>query len=280
MTVSNLDPRLHAFRPDLADEKLKGIVEATSFVAARTMRVAAPVAPVLKAPQTDAPQTTQALLGEDCSVFDAADGFCWVQLKSDGYVGYVEQRFLNDDSALLTHRVSVASTLTYPKPDLRSRPAVQLPLNAKVSVVETSGAFAKLSSGNFVFAIHLAPVDHVKPDFVAVAEMFLNTPYLWGGKSVHGIDCSGLVQVSFEACGLKAPRDSDMQEKDLGHLVNDQDYRRGDLVFWPGHVGIMFDSNNLLHANGHAMSTVIEPLALAVERGKQGGKPITSIKRL
>ena len=280
MSVSNLDPRLHAFRPDLADESLKGIVEANAFVAAKPMRVSVPVAPILRSPQADAVQTTQALLGEDCHVFDTADGFSWVQLETDGYVGYVEQRFLNDDRATLTHRVSVASTLAYPNPDLRSRPAVQLPFNAKVSVAEISGAFSQLSTGAFVFTIHLAPLETIAPDFVAVAEMFMHTPYLWGGKSIHGIDCSGLVQISLQACGIKAPRDSDMQEKDLGRLVNDQDYRRGDLVFWPGHVGIMFDSKNILHANGHAMSTVIEPLSHAVQRSELTGKPVSSIKRL
>ncbi len=280
MTAATLDPRLHAFRPDLADEKLKEKVEARAFVSAKPMRVSVPIAPILKSPQLDATQTTQALLGEDCSVFDTAGGFSWVQLKRDGYVGYIEQRFLNDDPATLTHRVSVASTLAYPKPDLRSRPAVQLPFNAKISVLEQSGDFSQLSIGAFVFTIHLMPLETIEPDFVAVAEIFLHTPYLWGGKSVHGIDCSGLVQISLQACGIKAPRDSDMQEKTLGRLVNDQDYRRGDLVFWPGHVGIMFDSKNILHANGHAMSTVIEPLAHAVERGELAGKPITSIKRL
>ena len=276
----DLDPRLNAFRSDRADERLRDRVDAKSFVAGKHMRIAVPVAPILKVPQVDAVQTSQALLGEDCLVFDTADGFCWVQLQSDGYVGYVEQRFLLADQALHTHRVSVASTLAFPKPDLRSRPASQLPLNALVSVIANHGAFSEISNGAFVFSIHLAPIDIVKPDFVAVAEMFLNTPYLWGGKTIHGIDCSGLVQTALAASGISAPRDSDMQERQLGRLANDKDYRRGDLVYWKGHVGIMIDSKNLLHANGHFMSTVIEPLSDAVQRSIENGKAITSIKRL
>ncbi len=278
--TETLDPRLNAYRPDLADESLEGRVEAQAFVAPKTMRIGVAVAPILKSPQLDAVQTTQALLGEDCLVFDTADGFSWVQLKKDHYVGYVEQRFLTADLSSQTHRVSVASTLAYPKPDLRSRPAYLLPFNSRVTVVATSGEFAELSIGAFVYSIHLSPIGNVEKDYVAVAERFLHTPYLWGGKSREGIDCSGLVQVSLEACGISSPRDSDMQEKQLGRLANDKDYRRGDLVFWPGHVGIMIDSKYLLHANGNSMSTSIEPLADAVARSEKAGKPVTSIKRL
>ncbi len=275
-----LDPRLNAFRPDLADQRLFGRVEAKSYSVGKPMRVAVPLAPVLKSPDLDAVQTSQALLGEECLVFETAHCFSWVQLIRDGYVGYVEQQFLSAPEILPTHRVCVLSTLVFPKADLRSRPPTSLPLNAEVTVTAISGAYAELAQGGFVFSAHLAPLEAVQPDFVAVAELFVGTPYLWGGKSAQGIDCSGLVQVSLQASGIAAPRDSDMQEKGLGRLANDKNYRRGDLIFWPGHVGIMVDEINLLHANGHSMSTLIEPLSDVVHRSEVTGKPITSIKRL
>ena len=277
-----LDPRLNAFRPELADVSLQGRVEATSFIKPAPMQVIEPVIPVHKAPRFDAMQLTQALLGETVKVFSEEEGWAWVQLERDGYVGYVNSNALSSGIIGPTHRVAVPSTFLYPEPNLKSQPVIIVTMNAMVSVVGGDEKFARLSGGRFIYTKHLKPVDLCEPDFVAVAEMFRHVPYYWGGKSVQGLDCSGLVQLALEASGVQALRDSDMQEQSLGTemMVNDLDgLKRGDLVFWNGHVGIMTDSETLLHANGHHMMTVAEPLKDAVERIARVYGHITSIKR-
>ena len=216
-------------------------------------------------------------------VFAEEEGWAWVQLERDGYVGYVNANALSGNIMAPTHRVAVPSTFMYPEPSLKTQPAVLLTLNAQVTVTGGDEKFSRLSNGRFVFTPHLKPAQSYEADFVAVAEMFRHVPYYWGGKSVQGLDCSGLVQVALEACGRPALRDSDMQENSLGQklMVNDLDgLRRGDLVFWDGHVGIMTDAATLLHANGHHMMVVAEPLKEAVDRIAARYGQITSIKRL
>ncbi len=280
--MTTLDPRLHAYRPDLADAALQGKVEALRFVAPRVMQVVEPVVPIHKAPRFDAMQTTQALMGETVKLFEEEEGWAWVQLMRDGYVGYVNGNALSPQALQPTHRVVVPATFMYPDASLKSQPAVSITLNSQVTVMGQSGAFSRLANGRFVFAAHLKPAADVETDFVAVAEMFRHVPYYWGGKSVQGLDCSGLVQLALEACGKPVLRDSDMQEETLGQrlMVNDLDsLQRGDLVFWNGHVGIMTDERTLLHANGHHMMVVAEPLKSAVDRIAARYGQITSIRR-
>lgn len=280
--MSKLDPRLHAFRPDLADAALAGRVESRRFVEPRPMQVIEPVVTLHKAPRFDAMQLTQALFGEEVKLFHEEEGWAWVQLARDGYVGYVNGNALSPHMVTPTHRVAVPSTFMYPDANLKSLPAITLTLNAQVRVVAESGAFSQLSNNRFVFSAHLKPAGEVERDFVAVAEMFRHVPYYWGGKSVQGLDCSGLVQLALEACGRPSLRDSDMQEQTLGEtlLVNDLDaLKRGDLVFWNGHVGIMTDDRTLLHANGHHMMVVAEPLKDAVDRIAARYGQMTSIRR-
>lgn len=281
--MNTLDLRLHAYRPDLADAALAGKVEAERFVAPRPMQVIEPVITVHKSPRFDAMQLTQALFGEQVKLFQEEEGWAWVQLVKDGYVGYVKGNALSPHVVAPTHRVAVPATFMYPEAGLKTLPATPLTLNAQVSVTAESGAFSQLSNGRFVFTAHLKRIDDVDPDFVTVAELFRHVPYYWGGKSVQGLDCSGLVQLSLEACGKAALRDSDMQERTLGEslLVNDLDsLKRGDLVFWNGHVGIMTDESTLLHANGHHMMVVAEPLKDAVERIAAKYGQLTSVRRV
>ena len=277
------DPRRHAFRPDLADARLSGRVEAARFVEGTLREVVAPATALRRHPARDAPLESEALAGEVVRVFEArADGWSWVQLERDRHVGYVETAALASPGAAPTHRVVVQRSFVYPAPDVKAPPASWLPLGARVAAVAHDARFLRLARGGFLVASHAASLDAPPAaDFVAVAETFLSVPYLWGGRTGIGLDCSGLVQVALDAAGIAAPRDSDMQEAELGVAVNDRDaLRRGDLVFWKGHVGVMRDALTLLHANGHHMQVAIEPLAEAEARiAARGGGPVTSVRR-
>jgi cell wall-associated NlpC family hydrolase len=281
--MSALDSRLHAFRADLADARLKGIIEATRYADGGLRQVSAAVTAVHREPRSDSMQVTQAILGEHCRVFETHEGWAWVQLETDGYVGYVAENALSAHLTVPTHRVAVPSTFVYPAPNVKAQPVLPLPMNARIAISGQEGKFATLKAGGFVYAQHLKPVKETEDDFVAVAERFRNVPYLWGGKSAAGLDCSGLVQLSLEAAGIACPRDTDMQQRALGRTlrINDLDgLMRGDLVFWDGHVGIMTSEANLIHANGHHMLVAVEPLRDAVARIKSSYGEITALKRL
>ena len=284
--ATGFDRRITPARRDVAAEHLRGQVEADLFVAGVPMRVVAPVREMCPQPQRDIPIDTQALFGEEMTVYESdAEGWCWGQLVCDGYVGFVSAEGLRKDQPVPTHKVVALQTMLYPGPDMKLPMQGQLPLGAQVQVTTTRGDFALVPMQGWIFAAHLAPLAETEADFVAVAERFLHAPYLWGGKTSNGIDCSGLVQVSLQAAGRVAPRDTDMQKAALGSALDIGDdlagLQRGDLVFWKGHVGIMQDAGRLLHANGHHMLVASEPLRTARDRilEKSFG-PITAIKRL
>ncbi len=284
-----LDRRLTPARPDLAARHLEGLVEARAFVDPVPMRVSAPSAPVRREPRPDAPLDTEALCGEAVDVYERFEGWAWVQLHGDGYVGYVPDDALRSDALAPTHRVSALRTFVYPGPSMKLPPLAALSLGAGVTVSGDSGEFVTLSefgryATGYVFAEHVASLSIPAPDFVAVAEQFLNVPYLWGGKTSLGLDCSGLTQLALAAAGIASPRDSDMLEKEIGQPVcfddSLQGLRRGDLVFWKGHVGILTDPETLLHATAYSMTVMREPLRTARDRirAKSFGA-ITSIRR-
>ena len=281
----SFDRRVTPVRTDLADERLRGQVEAERFTQGTVKRVITTFSALHRHPSREAPVDTQALFGESVTVYDEHEGWTWVQLHDDGYVGYMLGEALGEAGAEPTHRVRAIRTFIYPGPNLKLPYQSYLTLNSKVSVVETEGDYAKLASGGWVIAAHLSGLDAFETDYVAVAERFLHTPYLWGGKTSLGIDCSGLAQTALTAAGIKAPRDSDMQERELGTPVEVKPdlsgLQRGDLVFWKGHVGLMMDETSFIHATGHSMTVMIEPLAVAEERIRLGSYgPISAIKRL
>lgn len=281
--MNKIDPRLNALRADIADARLARLAEGARLVEGDAKQVAVPILSLYSEPRFDARLDTQALMGERVRVFDVREGWAWLQLETDFYVGYAAQDDLGALRSTPTHRIAVPSTFMFPAPDIKSQPVVTLTMNAKVQVIGGDERFAHLANGRFVIARHLKPASESEPDFVAVAEAYLHVPYLWGGKSVLGLDCSGLVQLALEASGHLCPRDADMQEVQLGDALPKDDLenlKRGDLVFWDGHVGIMTDQRMLLHANAHFMQVTHEPLLTAVERIAKRNIPITAIKRL
>ena len=274
------DPRLNAYRADLADETLRGLVDAPRYVKGEPRQVAAPVLPVRREPRFDATLDTEALLGETVIVFDESEGWAWVQLARDAYVGYMPSAGLARDIVAPTHRVAALRTYVYREPDGKAPALHLLSLNARVTCEAEEGKFVALARGGFVPARHLVPEGEAAPDHVAVAESFLGAPYLWGGRTSVGLDCSGLVQLAAEAAGHVCPRDADMQAAELGQKVDPGALRRGDLVFWEGHVGIMTSPTHLLHANAHHMAVELEPFALARERIRAAGYEVTCVRRL
>lgn len=282
--MSAFDPRVTAARPDLAAAQLKGKVDAARFVEGAVRRVISAAAPVRRQPTPDAPLDTEALFGERVTIYESTDeGWCWGQLDLDSYVGWIPAGALGAADAVPSDRVSALRTLVFPGADIKLPPLETLSFGSRVVIARREGDFAVTDAGGFIPARHLAPLGLHEPDFVAVAKRFLGTPYLWGGRSSFGIDCSGLVQIALQSAGFDCPRDSDMQATygtpvsfagDAGALM------RGDLVCWKGHIGIISDPGRLLHANAFHMAVAEEPLGEAIERIHKSGLDVTAVRRV
>jgi hypothetical protein len=269
------DKRLTPARPDLAAASLKGQVEAARFVDGEEAAVAWGRVSLRVAPSHDSGQVSELLFGEIVTIYERKDGWAWLQAKSDAYVGYAREsglgQFFEADarvSQLLTPLLS-ASDVKSPLRDL-------LPLNARVKRGRQEGDFVVVGDG-FLSVRALAPLANAASDFVAVAERFIGVPYVWGGKTFQGLDCSGLIQTALQAAAIACPRDTDMMEQALGHAVARDQIKRGDLVFWKGHVGVMRDATTLLHANAFHMQVTSEPLDMTIARIST---PVMAIKRI
>ena len=265
-----LDRRLNAYRADLAEKSLEGQVDALRFVEGTPARINVPNAAMRPKPSLDSGIDTELLYGEPVSVLDCAEGWAWVKSGVDAYVGYVEETALAEAGPSPTHWVTAPRTYIYSEPDMKRPVVKQLAMGSRITVTgeaETRGTTYLLVDGGAVIARHVGIVDvPVSDDYVSVAQRFLETPYLWGGRSGFGLDCSGLVQLCMMMTGKAVLRDTDMQRASIGHEIEKQDLKRGDLVFWKGHVAMMQDAEVMIHSNGFTMDVARESLADAISR--------------
>ena len=244
------------------------------------LQVTGGIAALHKAPQDGAVQVSQLLHGETLRLHHEERGFALVQCETDRYVGWARVGKLAASVIEPTHRVRVARLHAYAEPKVTATPNVLLGMGARLtSAGEDEGAYHRFERVGWIAKHLVAPIDTFETDPATVAEKFIGTPYLWGGRDCYGIDCSGLIQIAFGACGIACPRDSDMQQAWFGAALSDWrqpgTLQRNDLIFWDGHVGLLLDAGTLLHSNGTFMTTMAEPLAPAIERiAKEYGEPL------
>ena len=273
------DRRLTPANGRVAARELMGRVTADAFVTPEPASVTVPVTDLWATPDRAA-RDRQLLLGDPVDVFERRDGMAFLRAGKDGYVGYVAEADLGPRIEA-THMVGVPATHLYPAPDFKRVALHHLGFGARVRVVAGTDRFFEVEGGLHVPRPHLAPVNRAFTDPAAVAQLFFGVPYLWGGNSILGIDCSGLVQAACLACHIPCPGDSDLQKAVLGRTLTDEPPQRGDLYFWKGHVAMAVDERVLIHANAHHMAVTYEPIEDAIARIEgQGDGPVTARRRI
>lgn len=268
MNAVPLDHRTNPFRDDLAAAFLKDRVKASRYVDGKNMQIGTGLATLRDAPDETMPASTQLLFGETFTVFEEKDGWAWGQNATDSYVGYLHTSALVPCGKPASHRIAALRTFAYARPDMKSAAIDLLHINSPITILDEEAGFARIAENLWVFLPHLIRIDQFEPDIAKTASLFLNAPYLWGGRSSLGIDCSALMQMSLLRAGIPCPRDSDLQKAALGTSVPaDEPIRRGDLIFSPGHVALATDETHAIHASGQNMLVSIIPIASLFKPG-------------
>ncbi|PZQ55635.1 MAG: hydrolase Nlp/P60 [Phenylobacterium zucineum] len=264
------DPRITPRRDGIAARSLEGVLEAEVYLDPKAMTCMAAATPLRAGPDANAEQQDQVLFGERFEVLEEEGAWVFGQAARDGYVGFVEAASLAPVGPMPTHRVSALRTYAFAEASIKSRALGPYSINSLVTVEAVEGRLAKVTGAGWMAADHLSPIGAFEDDWTAVAERFVGAPYLWGGRESLGLDCSGLIQQALFACGRACPRDTDQQQA-VGAPIAAGDFGRGDLVFWKGHVALGVGDGRIVHANGHHMMTVVEPLAEAIARIRDAG---------
>lgn len=279
-----LDKAINPYRDDICAIKLKNIVKSNNYVAPKSFQICVNGAFLKSLPQIESPNLTEALHGELIDIYEINNGFAWGQLKNDNYVGYIDINAISENIINYSHKINTLRTYGFKEPKAQGQILNILSLGAQINPIgEAQNGFIDCGDLGFIFEKHIIKKDEFYDDPAQIAQWFLNAPYTWGGKQSIGVDCSGLAQISFAACGINLPRDARMQEfigQEIEITPNYSGLKRNDLVFWKGHVAIMLDDKNIIHANGYTMTTSIEPLETANNRYIKLGTPLRNIRRI
>ncbi len=284
-----MDPRITPASDDIAANWLRGQVEAVRYTPGSPRTVIRDGAPLRFTPDNNAGLESQLIYGEDFQVFKERDGWCWGQNLSDDYVGYVPAADLTENVFAPDHQVAALHSHLYTEPDLKRPVAGILSMSARVKIVDVEGKFCRIASGHWLPSRHLVSLDYRTQDFIGTALKFIGVPYLWGGRTAFGLDCSSLVQLALRMAAITAPRDSDLQEAGpgaVGSLVemdDEQDFSRleeGDLVFFPGHVGLFVNGWRFLHANAFDMQVSLHGFSDVLDRANRDNAGVSSIRRI
>ncbi len=273
------DQRICPIRKGLASADYYGLIKNCKFVKGSIYTVHSTYSP-LYFEKKQKNLTSQLLFGEYFRVFDVNDGVAWGQSLRDNYVGYTSIQNLRKRKIISNYKVQSLRTFIYGGPSIKVDPLNYLSFNSLVNVTKKKRNFSFIPSVGWCISKDLSKINNIKFSLYDISLQYLQTPYLWGGRDSMGLDCSGLIQNLYQMIGINLPRDTDLQAAYFSKYVDESKIKLGDLIFWRGHVAMVLDKKNIIHANAYHMKTQIEPLKSAKKRIDKDYGNILKICRL